>query len=41
MKAFLTGVVLTIAIAVVAAVGLQFASQSAQQVYTQHSNVRL
>lgn len=41
MKAFLIGVALTIAIAAVAAAGLQFASQSAEQAYTEHSNVRL
>ena len=41
MKAFLTSLVLLVAISAAAAVGLNYASQSAQDVYTVHQNVRL
>jgi hypothetical protein len=41
MKAFLTSVVLLVAISAAAAVGLNLASRSAQDAFTQHSNVRL
>lgn len=41
MKAFLASLVLLVAISAVAAVGLNYASQSVQDVYTHHDNVRL
>ena len=41
MKAFLASLVLLVAISAAAAVGLNYVSQSAQDTFTQHSNVRL
>ncbi len=41
MKAFLASVVLLVAISAAAAVGLNYASKSAQDVYTYHNSVRL
>ena len=41
MKAFLASVVLLVAISAVAAVGLNYVSQSAQDAFTHHSTVRL
>ena len=41
MKAFLASLVLLVAISAAAAVGLDYVSQSAQDTFTQHSNVRL
>lgn len=41
MRAFLTSLVLVVAISAVTAAGIRLASQSAKDAYTQHTNVRL
>lgn len=41
MKAFLGSLALLVAISAVAAVGLHYASRSAQDAFTYHNNVRL
>ena len=41
MKAFLGSLVLLVAVSAAAAVGLHYASRSAQDAYTHHDSVRL
>lgn len=41
MRAFLGSLVLLVVISAAAAVGLHYASKSAQDVFTHHDNVRL
>lgn len=41
MKAFLASLVLVVAVSAAAAVGLNYMSESAQDAYTYHNNVRL